>query len=238
MTPNQLQKFQGELSAFVAAVAGDFGRRGRARWGEAYLHGLLLDGDRKSIEPMADRLWVIDKKPEDYEQALQQFVSQSPWDERAVRDGLAKWVGEHLGTDGSFILDDTGFPKCGDDSVGVTPSAPDTNRSRPSGSWSSGRPGPTGRPSSSFAHLPADTSLRQLVQLAKSRYFVEHSYKELKEELGLDHFEGRSWRGWHHPVTLVLLAYAFLQHLRRRAGKKGAPNSRPCLSSVASCNAA
>ena len=97
MTPNQLQKFQRELSTFVAAVAGDFGRRGRARWGEAYLRGLLLDGDRKSIEPMADRLRAIDRKPEDYEQALQQFVSQSPWDERAVRDGLAKWVGDQFG---------------------------------------------------------------------------------------------------------------------------------------------
>ncbi len=120
MTPNQLQKFRGELTVFVAAVAGDFGRRGRARWGEAYLRGLLLDGDRKSIEPMADRLRAIDQKPEDYEQALQQFVSQSPWDERAVRAGLAKWVGEQFGKEGLFILDDTGFPKCGDDSVGVS----------------------------------------------------------------------------------------------------------------------
>ena len=113
MSPAQLQKLRVELSAFVAAVAGDFGRRGRARWGEAYLRGLLLDGDRKSIEPMADRLRVIDQKPEDYEQALQQFVSQSPWDERAVRDGLANWVGEHFGIDGLFILDDTGFPSAG-----------------------------------------------------------------------------------------------------------------------------
>ena len=51
---------------------------------------------------------------------------------------------------------------------------------------------------------------------------IEHSYKELKDELGLDHFEGRSWRGWQHHVTLVLLAYAFLVLQRRkRRGKKG-----------------
>ena len=50
---------------------------------------------------------------------------------------------------------------------------------------------------------------------------IEHSYKELKDELGLDHFEGRGWRGWHHHATLVLLAYAFLV-LRRRRRKKGA----------------
>ena len=67
-------------------------------------------------------------------------------------------------------------------------------------------------------------ALRQLVRTAKGRWWVEHSYKELKEELGLDHFEGRSWRGWQHHVTLVMLAYAFLV-LRRgvpRRGKKRA----------------
>ena len=75
-----------------------------------------------------------------------------------------------------------------------------------------------------FSNLPAATSLRSLVRTAKGRWWVEHSYKELKDELGLDHFEGRSWKGWQHHVTLVLLAYAFLvlQRLGRR-GKKGAP---------------
>lgn len=63
-----------------------------------------------------------------------------------------------------------------------------------------------------------------LVRTAKGRWWVEHSYKELKDELGLDHFEGRSWKGGQHHVTLVLLAYAFLviQRLGRR-GKKGVP---------------
>jgi SRSO17 transposase len=73
-----------------------------------------------------------------------------------------------------------------------------------------------------FSNLPEGTSLRQLVRTAKGRWWVEHSYKELKDELGLDHFEGRSWRGWQHHVTLVMLAYAFLVLQRRqRRGKKG-----------------
>ena len=73
-----------------------------------------------------------------------------------------------------------------------------------------------------FSNLPAGTSLRQWVRTAKGRWWVEHSYKELKDEVGLDHFEGRSWRGWQHHVTLVLLAYAFLVLQRRqRRGKKG-----------------
>ena len=75
-----------------------------------------------------------------------------------------------------------------------------------------------------FSNLPEATSLRSLVRAAKGRWWVEHSYKEMKDELGLDHFEGRSWRGWQHHVTLVMLAYAFLVLRRRqRRGKKGAP---------------
>jgi SRSO17 transposase len=52
---------------------------------------------------------------------------------------------------------------------------------------------------------------------------IEQSYQQMKEELGLDHFEGRSWRGWNHHVVLVLLAYAFLQDVRRRRPKKVTP---------------
>ena len=57
-----------------------------------------------------------------------------------------------------------------------------------------------------FANLPETTSKKDLVRMVKNCWWVEHSYKELKDELGLDHFEGRSWRGWHHHVTLTLLA--------------------------------
>jgi SRSO17 transposase len=73
-----------------------------------------------------------------------------------------------------------------------------------------------------FSNRPAGMSLRRLVRTAKGRWWVEHSYKELKDELGLDHFEGRGWRGWQHHVTLVLLAYAFLALRRRQRRKKGA----------------
>jgi len=73
-----------------------------------------------------------------------------------------------------------------------------------------------------FSNLPANTALVQLVRTAKSRWWVEHSYKELKDELGLDHFEGRGWQGWQHHVTLVLLAYAFLVLRRGQRRKKRA----------------
>jgi SRSO17 transposase len=61
-----------------------------------------------------------------------------------------------------------------------------------------------------LSNLPAETPLRHLVMLAKHRWIVERDYLELKQELGLGHFEGRSWRGFHHHATLSIAAYGFL----------------------------
>lgn len=62
--------------------------------------------------------------------------------------------------------------------------------------------------------LPADTPLPELVRIAKIRWRVEHDYRELKDGLGLDHFEGRSYLGWHRHMTLATLAQAFCTLLR------------------------
>jgi SRSO17 transposase len=406
MDARKLSKLRSDLTAFLDEVAGPLGHPRRRRWCDAYLRGLLLDGHRKSAEPMAARLKAIEQGDEDYEQALQQFLSQSPWDEQAVLDGLHAWIGRRFGTDGFLIIDDTGFPKQGEHSVGVArqytgtlgkvascqvavtlqfatasqvvaldarlylpqawaddrdrttkagvpdavgyqpkwqmalamvrravanglggvvladslfgtvtafreelaadgrtycvgidstlkviaadadlgPVPPPSGRGRPptrpagvrAGAtspsvkgWAIGRgsdfrpvtwregskgtmagrfaawrvrpahklsagkeplaacwllvewPAGAAQPAKYFlSNLPATTSLKRLVGTAKSRWWVEHSYRELKDELGLDHFEGRSWRGWNHHVVLVLLAYAFLQDVRRRRPQK------------------
>jgi SRSO17 transposase len=65
-----------------------------------------------------------------------------------------------------------------------------------------------------LSDLPPDTTLSDLVHLAKSRWRIEHDYRELKTGLGLDHFEGRSWIGWHRHVTLATAAQLFLTRLR------------------------
>jgi SRSO17 transposase len=65
-----------------------------------------------------------------------------------------------------------------------------------------------------LSDLPPDTPLAELVRLAKSRWRIEHDYRELKQALGLDHFEGRSWIGWHRHVTLAAAAQLFLTQLR------------------------
>lgn len=61
-----------------------------------------------------------------------------------------------------------------------------------------------------LSNLPASISLRKLVATAKLRWRIEHDYEELKQELGLGHFEGRNWRGFHHHATLCIAAYGFL----------------------------
>src|SRR5262245_39937871 len=411
MNVKQLHRLRADLADFLDDLTPDrLGNATRRRWAEVYLRGLLLDGHRKSIEPMADRLRAIDGGGRDYAQALQQLINQSPWEDRPVRDRLARRVLAAAGAGGFGIVDDTGFPKQGAHSVGVArqysgtlgkvancqvavtlqyatahdvfaldaelylpeewgrdparlaaagvpaglgdrpkwrialellararengltgvaladSAYGDVTEVRPAlgaGRWLSwlglsstlqvvaadhdfgpvpeyrgtGRPpsrpvkvragaaapsvkawataraaafravtwreGSKGKLTSRFAawrvrpahrlsagqeplaacwllvewpdgeaepskyffsNLPAGASLRRLVRTAKGRWWVEHSYKELKDELGLDHFEGRGWRGWQHHVTLVLLAYTFLVLRRRGRRKKGAPS--------------
>lgn len=64
--------------------------------------------------------------------------------------------------------------------------------------------------------LPTTTKLRNLVALAKQRWIIERDYQELKQELGLGHFEGRGWRGFHHHATLCIAVYGFLVAERSR----------------------
>lgn len=80
--------------------------------------------------------------------------------------------------------------------------------------------GTTPRVKAYFVARPATASLRALVRLAHHRWAIEQQYEELKDELGLDHFEGRSYPGWNRHVLVTALAYTWLQHERRRAGAR------------------
>ncbi len=73
-----------------------------------------------------------------------------------------------------------------------------------------------------MTNLPATTPVADLVRWTKMRWRIEHDYRELKHGLSLDQFEGRTWRGWHHHVTLVTAAQAFLT-LRRLDPKAQMP---------------
>jgi SRSO17 transposase len=395
LSDKQLALVRGRLEEFAAEVFAPMVRKDQRRWGGVYVRGLMLDGKRKSIEPMAARLEDGD------EQCLQQFVNQSPWSARAVRERLAVRMSAEIEPE-AWVIDDTGFPKFGRMSVGVarqycgalgkvancqvgvsisaataqascpidwrlflpaewdedsrrqacrvpeevryqpkwrlalemvdelrgwglepapvladaaygdvtelrvglqergidyvldsrgaTSAVPETampeqpawsGRGRPprpryrrpfstlaeltlaageqacvAVCWRAGTRGamssrfaalrvrptnvklrnadpgaelpvcwllaewPLGAPAPTdfwLSNLPAETPIERLVALAKLRWRVEQDYRELKDALGLDHFEGRSWTGWQHHVTLVSVAHGFLttERLRR-----------------------
>jgi len=403
MTIQELTACRRRLEDFTGELLGSLRHCRQSHWAQVYLRGLLLEGRRKSCQPLAERL------PDGDEQSLQQFVNQSPWPWQPVRAALAQRMTAVLGAGGSWIVDDTGFPKQGRYSVGVArqysgtlgkkgncqigvslsyatrngamplewalylpkewtedgvrcervgvpaevgfqtkwqlalglmdrllaqgvsrpevvvadagygnitefrqgltaravrfvvevestlvawrePQRKDApvrtegqrGRSRapryrsapapeslkaialslPSSAWRkvTWREGTKGKMSARFARrriqpahgwrqgeaeqpvvwlliewpeetkapikyrlsdLPKETSMRTLVRWAKSRWAVEMNYREMKEHLGLDHFEGRGYVGWQHHVTLVLLAFAFLlsERLHRKKGR-------------------
>jgi SRSO17 transposase len=70
-----------------------------------------------------------------------------------------------------------------------------------------------------LVNVPSTASLRALVRLAHQRWAIEQQYQELKDEIGLDHFEGRTLPGWERHVVLTAIAYSFLQSERRRRGQ-------------------
>ena len=72
-----------------------------------------------------------------------------------------------------------------------------------------------------LANLPARTSLKRLAATIKARWVCEQGHQQLKEELGLDHFEGRSWTGLHRHALMTLIAFAFLQHRRLARADRG-----------------
>jgi SRSO17 transposase len=79
-----------------------------------------------------------------------------------------------------------------------------------------------------LANLPPDAPLRELAALIKARWICEQAHQQLKEELGLDHFEGRSWTGLHRHALMAMIALCFLQHLRlrERGEKRGRRTAR------------
>lgn len=71
-----------------------------------------------------------------------------------------------------------------------------------------------------LSNLPAGTTLKQLAGAIKARSVCEQAHQQMKEELGLDHFEGRSWKGLHRHALMTMIAYTFLQHHRLQIAKR------------------
>jgi SRSO17 transposase len=103
-----------DLEAFTAELFDGFFRADQRRWGQVYVRGLLLDGRRKSVEPMAARLGEDGNR-----QALAHFVTSSPWNPAHVRARLA-WKMQEVIRPEALIVDDTGFLKDRDASACVS----------------------------------------------------------------------------------------------------------------------
>jgi SRSO17 transposase len=413
MTPQQLRRLERELSAYFESLTSEMGRPERRDAMRLYMTGLLLEGERKSIEPMAARLVGEPGEVQAMRQRLQQCVTVSTWAEKELFRRIAVKVEAEMPGVEALVIDDTGFAKKGEHSVGVarqysgtlgrvdncqvatslhlageagsacigfrlylpeewandrkrrrkagvpediefTPKwqmalslvddalaagvrshvvladaaygdinefrnaiterglpymlavkgatvvyPPGTKLSLPRKATHVGRPrhiaraeeepisigalaktlsfrhvswreGSRGRQSSRFAAvrvrtahrhavgrapspeqwllcewpgdeeapckfylstLPAATAVRDLVRLAKLRWRIERDYQEMKGELGLDHYEGRNWLGFHHHAALCAAAHAFLA-LRRalfppEQGAVDAPDGPP-----------
>jgi SRSO17 transposase len=105
MTPEQIAEAGPRLAEFTSGMLGGLGRSDRRAAGELYVRGLLTDGRRKSMQPMAERLGVD-------HQRLQQFITSSTWDYAVVRANVARWFAGHQLVE-ALVVDDTGFPKDG-----------------------------------------------------------------------------------------------------------------------------
>jgi SRSO17 transposase len=112
VTPNEFAALDGRLDLFLADLTTSLGRSERRRWAKAYLQGLLLDGTRKSIEPLAGRTGAD-------VQSLRQFVGQSPWAVEEMQRRLAEKTVDLLSEPEVWMIDETSFPKAGEASVGV-----------------------------------------------------------------------------------------------------------------------
>src|SRR5580658_2151456 len=113
MTEKQLSGVRTRLDRFLRDLVEPMGRSERRHWAQVYIQGLLLDGERKSVQPIAERIGGGD------EQALNQFLNQSPWEVSEIQKRLARRLADEGVDPVYWVIDETSFPKAGEHSVGV-----------------------------------------------------------------------------------------------------------------------
>jgi len=96
--------------------------------------------------------------------------------------------------------------------------------------WLIGESRTSGETKYYLANLPPETKLLKLAAIVKARWICEQAHQQVKEELGLDHFEGRSWQGLHRHTLMTMIAYAFLQYRRLAAAGREKKKPRPTTS--------
>jgi SRSO17 transposase len=104
--------------------------------------------------------------------------------------------------------------------------------------WVIGELRSTGERKYYLSNLPADTPIKQIASAIKARWVCEQAHQQLKEELGLDHFEGRSWQGLHRHCLMCMMALTFLQSQRLKQANGGKKNRRASAATELASSAA
>ncbi len=102
--------------------------------------------------------------------------------------------------------------------------------------WLVGERRSTGEQKYYLSNLPPETTLKTLAATIKARWLCEQAHQQLKEELGLDHFEGRSWSGLHRHALMSMIAFLYLQHRRLEAAKREKKQARSAASAESAGN--
>src|SRR3989440_8553075 len=242
-----LESIVDDLMAYHARFAPLFARQEQREWAAVYLRGLLVaDVPRKNVEAMALRLLGAGPGAERRVRALKHFVGEGAWEDDAIVAEHQRYVDETLGeADGVLIIDGSDVPKQGTHAAGVARQWCGATGKKDNcqagvflGYASRKVDGPPDVPALKYdlSNAPADTPLDTLVWVSGMRWPIESCFAEGKEEVGLDHDELRFWPGWHHHMTLVLLAHHFLvrlqQRLDQREGGRRPERSAPGLAAA------
>ena len=182
MTLRQIASLGKELTKFLALFAGCFRSQPGLALGLVYVQGLLSNLGRKNVEAIA---MAFGKSA----RTLQRLLESVKWAEGRVRDQCQQLIaGEHAHAEAIGCIDESGTPKSGKHTVGVS------NRV----------PGEQGM------------SVRRLLRIAFGRWSVENCFRQAKEELGLDHYEVRGWQCVHRHFYLTQLSHLFCARIRQK----------------------
>ncbi len=213
MDVQALRRLELELDLFLERYAPHFGRDEAQEHAHRFVQGLLLGGDRRSVENIAEAIdgCVV--------RSLQKFIAQSPGSDSDLLAELQRHVSEVRGDpDASLNLYEYAFlwVWCSEEGL---PSGRERLLVRRSLSQ---------EPEVKYhrAHAPAAVAPEKLAQVRGGHWSVEQSFEAGKGECGLDEYETRGWVGWHHHTALSLLALWFLGLQRRRLGEKRPADDR------------
>jgi SRSO17 transposase len=213
------------LEDYVAEFAAGFDYITRTRWATIYLQGLFLDGERKSIEALSRRVSVPGWHG-DTEQALQQFVNQSAWNEQVVLQTYRRVMGQAFDDpDGIVVIDDTGFAKKGRYSVGVARQYSGTlgKTDNCQVAVSLHYAGPKGNYPLALRLFLPEAWTSQPERMLAARVPAQHQVPRTKNEIALDLLDQMHTEGLPYRAVVADAGYGIGVDFRRGLDERGVP---------------